>query len=102
VPQACVGLLAVPTRAAQPLGEEQLLHRPAAGQVAREQRAQLIVVADPLVQQVDQSADRRLAADPLEQTGTAERPETRRMILDQQLRMGHEGAPESFEIWYTK
>ncbi len=78
--QARVGLLAVTTRAAQPLGEEQLLHRPAASQVAREQRAQLIVVPDPLVQQVNQSVDRQLATDPLEQIATTERPETRRII----------------------
>ena len=75
-----MGLLAVTTGAAQPLSKEQLLHRPAASWVAREQRAQLIVVPDPLVQEVNQSVDRRLAADPLEQLSTTESPETRRMI----------------------
>ena len=80
VSQARVGLLAVTTRAAQPLSKEQLLHRPAVRDVAREQRAQLIVVPDPLVQQVNQPVDRRLAADPLEQISTTESPETRRMI----------------------
>jgi len=75
-----VGVLAETTRTAQPLGEEQLLHRPAAGEVAPEQRAQLIVVPDLLIQQVNQSVDRRLAADALEQIGTTEGPETRRVI----------------------
>jgi hypothetical protein len=85
-----VGLLAVTRRAAQPLGEEQLLHRPAGREVAREQRAQLIVVPDPLVQQVNQPVDRRLAAGPLEQTGTTESPETRRMIQQAAvLKSGH-------------
>ena len=80
VPQTCVGLLAVAARTAQPLTEEELLHRPAAGQVAREQRTQLPVVREPLIQEVNQSVDRRLTADPLEQISATERPETRRMI----------------------
>jgi hypothetical protein len=80
VPQAWVSPLAVTTGTAQPLGKEQLLHRPAVSQVAREQRAQLIVALDPLIQDVDQTVDGRLAADPFEQAGTAERLETRRMI----------------------
>jgi hypothetical protein len=74
-----MGLLAVTTRAAQPLGKEQLRHRPAVRQFAREQRAQLIVVPDPLIQEIDQSVDRRLTADPFVQISTADGPDTRRV-----------------------
>jgi len=69
-----------PPRPSFPPGlKEQLRHRPAVRYVAREQRAQLVVVPDPPVQEVNQSADCRLAADPLEQVGTTESPETRRV-----------------------
>ncbi len=80
--QALVGPRAITTRAVQPLSEEQLLHRPAVSEVAREQRAQLIVGPDPLIQEVDQSVDGRLAADPFEQVSTTERPETQRVIKE--------------------
>jgi len=73
-------VLAVTTRAAQPFSEEQLLHRPAASQVAREQRAQPLVVRDPRIEQVNQPVDGRLAANPAEQISPAEGPETRWMI----------------------
>ena len=40
--------------------EEELLHRPAVSEVAREQGTQLLVVLEPLIQQVNESVDRRL------------------------------------------
>src|SRR5581483_8085849 len=76
------GRLAVTMGATQPLGEEDLLPRLAAVQVPSEQRSQLIVVLDPLIQQVNQPVDGRLTTDAVKQIGTAEGPETRRVIQD--------------------
>src|SRR6266480_2133190 len=73
------GHLAVATGATQPLGEEGLLPRLTPIQVPSEQRAQLIVVFDPLIQLVNQPVDGRLTTDAFKQVGTAEGSETRRV-----------------------
>ena len=88
VPQAFMGPLAVATRTAQPFTEEELLHRPAAGQVARKQGTQLLVVFDPRVQEVNQRVDRRLTADSLKHAGATEGPESRRVVQQAAVRKG--------------
>ena len=50
--------------------------------VAAEQRTQLIVLLDPLIQEVNQPVDRRLTTDTFEQIGVAEGPESRGVVQE--------------------
>src|SRR5262249_39163385 len=62
--------------------EEHLLSRLGAIDVPSEQGAQLIVLVDPLVEDVDQPVDRRLTTDALVQVGIAEGPEARCVVQE--------------------
>ena len=86
VVQAAVRLLAVPGRAAEPFGEEELLHGSPVGEVAREERTQALVVLEPVVEGVDQPVNRRLPTDPIEQPVVTERPEARRVLQQDTVR----------------
>ena len=75
VPQGRVRTIGVGLLAAQPFGEEDLLACAAVAEVTWKERPQLRVVLERVVEVVDQSVDRRLAADSDEQIAAPERPE---------------------------